>query len=387
MSRWICVVLCVLALRDTPSLHAETKGDSLRLTLPPTIYAAPGVEMNIYYDNIVLTETPEAYRFVVKCKIGKSEERRWTVTPNRGNVGEIPFSIKVTDSKGKTLDEAKTTLRIVRPDAGAGKSIRLLVVGDSLTAAGMYPAEIAKLLSQPGNPAWRMLGTREVAAQKGAAHEGYGGWTWSRFATHYEPNPNLAEKKFSSPFVFLGKTGEPELDLPRYFKTSCNDERPDIVTFLLGINDCFGANPEDQKAMDATIDTMFTNAETLLAAFRKALPKAELGVCLTPPPNSRESGFQANYQGKYHRWGWKRIQHRLVERQIEHFGGREKERIFFIPTELNLDPVDGYPDNNGVHPNAAGYQQIGASIYAWIKWRLQGGRKGADCAGTGAQAE
>ena len=38
--------------------------------------------------------------------------------------------------------------------------------------------------------------------------------------------------------------------------------------------------------------------------------------------------------------------------------------------DLNLDPVDGYPVDNGVHPNAAGYRQTGASIYAWIKSRL-----------------
>ena len=38
---------------------------------------------------------------------------------------------------------------------------------------------------------------------------------------------------------------------------------------------------------------------------------------------------------------------------------------------MNLDPVDGYPTNNGVHPNAEGYKQIGASIYAWLKARLE----------------
>ena len=45
--------------------------------------------------------------------------------------------------------------------------------------------------------------------------------------------------------------------------------------------------------------------------------------------------------------------------------------VFLMPTELNLDPTDGYPANNGVHPNQFGYQQIGASIHAWLKARLQ----------------
>jgi len=63
-------------------------------------------------------------------------------------------------------------------------------------------------------------------------------------------------------------------------------------------------------------------------------------------------------------------EHRLVERQLTHFGNREAERVCIVPTELNLDVTDGYPENNGVHPNAAGYQQIGASIYCWLKSRL-----------------
>jgi hypothetical protein len=32
--------------------------------------------------------------------------------------------------------------------------------------------------------------------------------------------------------------------------------------------------------------------------------------------------------------------------------------------------VDGYPDNNGVHPNTVGYRQTGASFYCWLKWWL-----------------
>jgi lysophospholipase L1-like esterase len=162
----------------------------------------------------------------------------------------------------------------------------------------------------------------------------------------------------------------PALNVDRYFAESCNGERPDFVFFLLGINDCFSADPEDLEATDERIDGMLQHADTLLAAFRKAAPNAELAVCLTTPPNARESGFEANYKGRYHRWGWKRIQHRLVERLMAHVADRQGGQVFIAPTELNLDPFDGYPENNGVHPNGVGYRQIGASMYAWLKWRL-----------------
>jgi lysophospholipase L1-like esterase len=362
-------ILALLAARQTLA------GEGLRLTLPPAGYAVVGQEMSVYLDNLVLTPTPEKYRFQVQSDLGKTDSRRWTVMPTAKDVGDHPVRITIAGEDGKPIEEAKLTLHVAPADAGAGRNVRLLIVGDSLTHASAYPNELARLLSQPANPQWKMLGThRPAGAAPGVVHEGYGGWTWARFVTHFEPHPDGTWQKRGSPFVFADREGKAGLDLPRYFSESLKGERPDTVTFLLGINDCFSANPEDQKSIDARIDAMFMQADVLLAAFRKALPEADLGICLTTPPNARESGFEANYHGNYHRWGWKRIQHRLVQRELEHFAHRETERLFLIPTELNLDPVDGYPDNNGVHPSAAGYKQIGAAIYAWLKTRLESGK-------------
>jgi hypothetical protein len=52
-------------------------------------------------------------------------------------------------------------------------------------------------------------------------------------------------------------------------------------------------------------------------------------------------------------------------------GGSESGQLFAIPTHLYLDPTAGYPDNNSVHPNSFGYQQIGSSAYSWLKWWLE----------------
>lgn len=366
--------LLLLGLSSASASAAEA--GRLKLTLPPVWYGVPGAPVSLYYDNVVLTETPEKFRFEVKCDLGQSEARRWTVTPQDADVGEHPMEVVVRDESGKELERARTLLKIAPKDAGAGRHLKLLIVGDSLTAATAYPNEMARLLSQPGNPAWKMFGQhRPASAQPGVAHEGYGGWTWSAFLTRHEPKEERTPdgkgwKKRSSPFVFVNDQGAPALDVPRYLRETCGGEKPDVVTFLLGINDCFGANPE---APDKSIDTLLGNADQLIAAFRTASPETAIAIGLTTPPNSRQEAFQSNYQDKYRRWGWKRIQHRLVQRQLERYSHREKERIFVVPTELNVDPVDGYPVNNGVHPNATGYAQIGTSFYAWIKaWLATG---------------
>jgi hypothetical protein len=350
-----------------------TAGD-LQLTLPPVVYATPDVQMSLYHDNLVLTETPEKYRFEITSKLGKSEALRWTVKPSDSDVGDHAIEVKIKDASDTVLESGRTTLHVSPRKSGEGKSLRLLIVGDSLTHATIYPNEIANLLSRPGNPKWTMLGTHHPAsALPTVNHEGYGGWKWAGFLTKFTaPTPGVTAGplagKSTSPFIFPsadGKTGV--FDLPRYFKEHCDGVPPDVVTFLLGINDCFGADPNNP---DKKINEVLDQADKLLAEFHKAAPKALLAVGLTTPPNSRQAGFTANYKDKYPRWGWKRIQHRLVQRMLERLSGRESEGIHLVPTELNLDPVDGYPVNNGVHPNPTGYAQIGASFYSWMKSRL-----------------
>jgi hypothetical protein len=346
----------------------------LQLTLPPVVYATPDVPMSIYYDNIVLTEKPEDYRFEVAGKLGKNEARRWTITATDREVGDHPLAITVKDAQGKVVEQGRITLHISPRQSAASKPLRLLIVGDSLTHAAAYPNEIARLLALPGNPPFTLLGTHKPASAKpGVAHEGYGGWKWSDFLTKFAPEvPGVAAgplaRKTTSPFLFPAadaKTGV--FDLKRYFKEHCDNQPPDVVTFLLGINDCFGADPNNP---DAKINEVLDHADKLLAAFHQAAPNAKLAVGLTTPPNARQEGFTANYKDKYPRWGWKRIQHRLVQLMLKRLSNREKDGIFLVPTELNLDPVDGYPNNNGVHPNAIGYAQIGASFYSWMKSKL-----------------
>ncbi len=374
------VILLVGILLFSPcslSVAENTINTSVHLTLPPALYAVPGVPMNIDFRNTILAEPEQGYQFKVDCDLGIVDgNQHWTVIAAEGEVGEHVLKMQLSDANGKLVDEASTVIRVVPRDAGQGRKMALLIVGDSLTAATHYSNEVGRLLSEPENPRWTMLGTALARSGKpGVSHEGYGGWTWSSFNTRYGPEEwvmkNGRKRKDQSPFLFVdGKKGVAKLDIERYVREKCDGQNPDYVTFLLGINDCFHAKANDAAAVEAKFEAMIKQAEILLAAFRKALPNADLGVCLTTPPNARESAFTTNYKGKYTRVNWRSIQYRLVERQLQHFGGREKEHIYIVPTAFDLDPLTGYPKDNGVHPNESGYARIGTSIYEWLKWRM-----------------
>ena len=115
------------------------------------------------------------------------------------------------------------------------------------------------------------------------------------------------------------------------------------------------------------IKEVLDRAELFLAALRAATPHVKIGLCLTPVPNSREKAFLNSYDGEFHQWTWRQVQHLLVQSQIEQFSNRENEHIYIIPTTLYVDSDAGYPDHNAVHPNAIGYAQIAAAIYSWLK--------------------
>lgn len=241
-------LLCVLAFLPflAQSSFAADKSKNLRLTLPQQIFAVVGVETGIYFDNIVLTQDTNQYKFEVNCSVGQTDDQRWILTATPANIGSHSLTVTVHDSEGTQLAKASTQLHITAANSGSDREVTLLLVGDSLTHATQWPNELARLLRQPGNPAWKMPGThRPKNAAEGVAHEGYGGWTWQRFAHSYEPNPDGTHRKRSSPFVFLDESDMPILDVAQYFDETNSGERPDVVFFFLGINDCFSADPND----------------------------------------------------------------------------------------------------------------------------------------------
>ena len=163
--------------------------------------------------------------FRVECKVGKSDDRRWSIVAEQDEAGAYPLRLDVLNQEGNVIDSAQSTVHVVPQDAGRDQNISLLIIGDSLTNATAYPNEIARLLSTPGNPQWKMLGTNrpESAAEK-VVHDGYSGWTWKRFRTQWDPENPQPGKSASSPYLFVAEDEVPYIDMRRYFAERCEGE-------------------------------------------------------------------------------------------------------------------------------------------------------------------
>jgi len=360
---------------------------AIRLLLPPRIYAVPGIEMNVYFDNVCLVLNPANYVFDVTCPKGIQQVERWTFVPKEEDIGEYPFVLVVRDEQNTIIARAETAVKIVPKDAGVGRGLTVLTIGDSLTHAAVYPAHLLELCKAEGNPQITLVGHVPREKQPDVRIEGYGGWTAHHFMTYFKaekrPEGQIDWQTWnasSSPFLYSDGQGKFKVDFAQYCQEFNGGKGPDFATIFLGCNDNFGAGDE---TIEASIDTMFKYYDNLVEMIHQVRKDTKIGVVLLVPPAATQDAFGANYQCGQTRWQYKRNQQRVAERMIEKYGKREAEFIYLVPANVNLDCTHNYPTlkvpwnaqtklevirlNNAVHPVTEGYRQIGDSVYCWIK--------------------
>lgn len=329
--------------------------EELRLTLPPHIYCNPYAEISLYYNNVIYNPHSIHYKFKIRRKLGIDYSDKLTFDRQKLSPRHLSLKVRVCDETDSIIARDKTTIHYSFIEDIPADTTSILIMGNSLTAAGYYPSKVRSYLLDSIHFPVKFLGTK---LSNGGIHEGYGGKTWKWFSKHGD-----------SPFVFRMAENDSVLNFKKYFNEVVYDE-PDIVIIFLGINDCFGADTTSVKTIDNTIDEMLGNATFFLNKLIDYKPDIKIGICLTPPANDRQEAFENNYGDKYTRSGWEKIQHRLVQRYIAFFNHNFQSNCSLIPVEINVDTYNGYPDNNGVHPNVDGYNQIASSIFSWVYFNL-----------------
>lgn len=175
------------------------------LYLPPVLYAAEGWEGNVYFDNVSPSRGTD---FVWEVSIARDphvnkthdmgqpiagtarqQDERLTYAPKGGFAPtDVTFQVLDRDSAGEPTVLAKATSLLVcaNRSAAAGKTARLLVIGDSLTASGEHTAALLDIAAAErrrlnSSLLLTLLGTRGQSLTN--RHEGRGGWTVQDYAT------------------------------------------------------------------------------------------------------------------------------------------------------------------------------------------------------------
>ena len=362
-------------VKTVPAVKATSVSRQGQFFLPEHIYAVPGVESNIYWKNIFLAINYNNYFFDVDGAVGRNDQDRWRYTPKASEAGKsYPLTITVYNENG-VVAKGSTTVHVTAADAGKGRNITLLMVGDSLTAADIFSGRVKSLFDKEKEGVkLTMIGSCTNKNLPGVANEGYGGWTWASFLALG------AQSKF-----LQKKNGVYEFDLKAYLEKYNNGKEPDFITFQLGVNDVFGVTDALRKYKIAEV---LENADTLLAKFRKEAPNAIIGVGFTTPSASSQDSFGIHYKNGQTVWGYMKNQFHLNQAMAVHFAEKMKKdkKLFLIPMQVNLDRDHNFPtmeeainhgnskkiirQSNGVHPAHTGYYQMGDTLYAWLKYQL-----------------
>lgn len=364
-----------------------TRADNVvRLVLPPSIPAVVGLECNLYFDNVVLVARPGNVLFDTVCHKGRQQEERWTWTPTEADVGSHPLELVVFDEQNRRIAAAKCTIDVVSAKRGDGQAMSLLAIGDSLTHPSFYLRRLLDQCEKFGGPKLTLVGSHiPQATSPLLRHEGYGGWTAKRFATYFTEVKTTDHTRQSSPFLYRTGTEPPRLDFTAYCREFNEGCFPDGVTIFLGPNDMFSL---DDARIDPGIDEILKYFDILVKMIDDVSPSTKIAVMLPLPPTASQDGFGANYGSGQTRWQFRRNQHRLVERMLEHYAGVSakpvgQRRVDLIPTYLGFDTVHNYPtetvtanaatdvkivrQSNGLHPATSGHYQIGDLLFAWLK--------------------
>lgn len=366
---------------ETDATTADTApAGSVRLVLPPIIPAVVGLECNVYFDNVVLVPNPASWVFDCTCPRGHQQSERWTWTPTDADVGDVSLQLDVRDGQNELIATAKTTIRVVSAQRQQDGATSVLCIGDSLTHASVYTQRLLDLSGKQGHPKFKLVGSHWTGEPGPNRHEGYGGWTAKRFATYYTGQARQGSyRERGSPFLYRDDDDRLTLNFVRYCRDVNEGQLADVATIFLGPNDIFRFTDEN---IEAGIDDMLAHMDTLIEMLRSQSPSTMIAVMLPVPPAATQDAFGSNYRSGQTRWQYKRNQHRLVERMLKSYAGRESERIHIVPTYVNLDCRHNYPtttvpanaandtkitrQSNSVHPSAPGYTQIGDTLFAWL---------------------
>lgn len=373
--------------------------------LPERLYAAPGLEVNVYYKDVFDSVVPERYAFQAASKKGRAERTRWCWIPTEADAGtSVPLVINAWDDDG-IVAAVTTTVEVAAAPTDRKRPLTLALFADSGTNC-RFQDRIRDDMHAAGFAGYRPIGSRKAAHSGGVPHDGFGGYTCRTFLTHYSVSEeeiahvqDAAEREqllalgvptkivhdwqrglLRSPLVQF-RNGKKELDIPAWLQTVNDGVPPDVVLIELGVNDVFSYTGEMAELRARIRREVIPSFDRFVDVLKPFMPKARFALT-TQPNGCSQDGFGVNYGS-----GWNEVQHRKIvfalNRELADFAARRQ--IDLVPVANAVDPFYGFlhakvkacavsdelvvRDSNAVHCSEEGGRQMGNAISAWLQCR------------------
>ncbi len=387
------------ALKQALAAPVDPTIPAPEIVLPPNLYFLQGREGSVYLDNLHLADAGDyLHDLSSPSSIGQQLNERFSLTATAA-LASGAFSVAVADKRtGTTLVMKTAQVRVAATSAGAGSTLKVMVIGDSLVNATVITQTLIDL-SALDAMGLTLYGTRGSGANK---HEGRGGYTTNDYTTAgrtyrgftvtgVTAAPAINSSKYTDgatvwtvqEYSLSGGTGTfscsvdsgPNTPAASGTLTKANGSSGDAsVTFTatapvsgnpfwiggvvdfpqflanngfpsmdwvfvaLGINDVF-AQVSDAAA-SALADSSFTQLDTLIASIKASGASTKVALVLPSPPAAMQDAFGANYATGQTRWRFKRNVLIWARQLIARYAGQEASRIYLVPSNVALDTVN-----------------------------------------------
>lgn len=405
---------------DTTAIFTVTNGkdgangageETPFIVLPSELYAVVGHEFVLYYNNILGAMRPEDFAVTTEFPSGSTLMNReepyigamfeWglRIMPQEKHIGNHTLTIKVFNRRTWNVVAIKSVTLVISEEKAFSDG-RILIIGDSLTEACVYIAELERML----NNGIKSVGTLNKSisfnggtanlnteGRSGACSYGYvnrevvcGNYT-NPFYNPDETYTLTLDDKYSGEGVYasalpVDNSGSKSVISHHfdfaYYMANSGVEEPDAVFINLGSN-C--GNRSSYKTAYMSFCAMVDR----IRAYSATLP---IFIHLWPP-KSEAGSTDRKASGSVSGWVNKRTYfYEIIQFFIDKFDG--DSRVILVPTYTMIDPVYDFKrqtipvsarnteqvtlgQSDGIHPDTAGYLHMADSYFnAMMAWLI-----------------
>lgn len=330
----------------------ETDGE---LALPDKMYAFAGQPIKLYFLNV--TEYASCGDVTFKADDGGKGtvySDRWEYTPQAAET--IVLKLEAYDRTGKLLAAGSTV--IVVKDGSEQKKLSVLVIGDSTIAAG-YETQKLLELAQANDYPLTLLGSYGDP-HSGNRYEGRSGWSAGDYVLTPSRTNSLGEYKENA---FLNpQTGRFDFS---YYMEQQEYDGVDCVVLQLGINDVFSTQTDEE--LKERLSKLSSDMSHIINSIHSYDPQIKIVRNLILPGSVEQSKFEAQYGDRQNKVRYKRNTYLTNLEILKEASGMDN--VYIAHTNAALDVVNNMASggSGAIHPAAAGYMEIGAQLYGFIR--------------------
>ena len=345
-------------------LHKTIKTENVHIVLPSVIYVAVGSEINIYYRNIIQCDNINRYTIKWSTSSGTLICRSYNECLRIEPTSPLQFDVVVSvldKVSMETIESKLVTIKCISSDISPKN---IMFIGDSLTDAGYFPAEIEHNLS---SGTLTTIGTRSDTVviddiSLTSKNEGRSGWTTNDYC-------NVASKgNFTNAFYNNGK-----FDFAYYMQSNYYTN-VGYVVITLGTNDVADLSRTDY-------DAIIKNYEMMIGSIHDYNPNVDVILSLVTP-SATTDGWGASNGRVMSKDIFDYYQLKLVSRLIDRFSN--ESHVYLSPNYININVETDFPTRevassrrnptpimrqiDNVHPNNYGYLKMADVIFSTIAY-------------------